>query len=150
MPTRRRAALVVDGHEIEGIVDDLSSSGMRMAVPAAAVRALDLQGGLVTVRTIPFPGSPARDFQLEVRSTRVQGQNVLIGLQFAPRSQEEREHAFLLFYGNADEWRRFLAARRKHVGVVKGIFLFLRLSLYYAVYSLRFVARTWGRRGTIR
>lgn len=38
--------------------------------------------------------------------------------------------------------------RRKHVGVVKGIFLFLRLSLYYAVYSLRFVARTWGRRGT--
>ncbi|MGB0696627.1 MAG: UDP-forming cellulose synthase catalytic subunit [Rhodospirillaceae bacterium] len=147
MPTWRKSRMVVDGVEIEGAIDDLSSSGMRMTVPASLVRSMTLVGKKIEVLVEPFPGASENSFQMDVRSARPLGANMLIGLAFAPRSQEEREHAFLLFYGDSRQWKAFLGSRRHHMGLLRGMFLFFKLSGYYSVYSLKFVWRIWARSG---
>jgi cellulose synthase (UDP-forming) len=144
MPVRRRGHLLRDdGEVVKGVIDDLSSNGCRLRVPAHQVRGMDFQNRTIRIESDPLGLDKWVPFTMHVRSVIAEGKQYILGLEFLPQSQEEREDALLMFYGRSQDWEQFLSSRRKTPGLLLGTVWFAWIALRYSALAMTFLVRHW-------
>jgi cellulose synthase (UDP-forming) len=134
---RRNPRLVVkrcgqvrfDFYTADASIENVSVGGCGIRVAAAGfverpARTATSRGRL----TIDSVGGDAGTQALDVVWTRTErdGDSIIIGLKFAVRSPPDYLVLADLMYGDAGALAKFLAKRRKHMGILRGSAVFLR------------------------
>jgi cellulose synthase (UDP-forming) len=126
---KRRGQVCFDFYTADASIENVSVGGCAIRVAAAgfverAARTATSRGRL----TIDGVGGDAGAQALDVVWSRTErdGNSVIIGLKFAVRSPADYLVLADLMYGDAGALAKFLAKRRKHMGILRGSAVFLR------------------------
>ncbi len=128
----RRGRVSFEGYAADVAIENVSAGGCAIRLPVAAFfESPFLVGkscGRLTVFGADGRGEP---HTLDVTVMRAErgGEGVVLGLKFEIGSATDYLALADLIYGDARALARFLAARRKHMGIVRGSFVFMRWSL---------------------
>jgi cellulose synthase (UDP-forming) len=128
----RRGRVTFDDCAMDAAIENVSAGGCAIRLPAArfldsAVLVGKSRGRLTAGRT----DGHGETGTLDVFVTRVErsGDTVLVGLKFEIRAAADYLVLADLIYGDAEALAKFLATRRKHMGILRGTFVFVRWSV---------------------
>jgi cellulose synthase (UDP-forming) len=124
---KRRGQVCFDLHTADVSIENVSVGGCAIRVAAAGFmeRPAATSRGRLTIDGV---GDDAGTQALDVVWARTErdGDSVVIGLKFAVRSPADYLVLADLMYGDAGALAKFLAKRRKHMGILRGSAVFLR------------------------
>jgi cellulose synthase (UDP-forming) len=130
---KRRGQVCFDFYTADVSIENVSVGGCAIRVAAAGfverpARTATSRGRL----TIDGVGGDAGTQALDVVWARTErdGDSVIIGLKFAVRSPADYLVLADLMYGDAGALAKFLAKRRKHMGILRGSAVFLRWGVW--------------------
>jgi cellulose synthase (UDP-forming) len=126
---KRGGQVCFDFYTADASIENVSVGGC--AIRVAAARFVERPARTATSwgrLTIDGVGGDAGTQALDVVWTRTErdGDSVIIGLKFAVRSPADYLVLADLMYGDAGALAKFLAKRRKHMGILRGSAAFLR------------------------
>jgi cellulose synthase (UDP-forming) len=149
----RRGRISFDGYSADAAIENVSAGGCAIRVPAAAVIGNALHGGKARGRlTIRRADGGVEMQTLDVVRMRVErdGNTLIIGLKFDALTPSVYPVLADLMYGDAQALAKFLAGRRKHMGIVRGTLVFLRWSACEPVRAFYCLFARWHRSGVAR
>lgn len=136
----RRCELLIDGVEVPAAIEDVSMGGLRVRaeVPPDA----DIHVDMHAVIRLPPPDTCISDtLPLLVRNVVREEGMVVIGAKFNARSAAHYQLIADLIFANADEWKRFQAARRRSPGVLRGTIMFLMMASFQTLRGLAYITQ---------
>lgn len=137
--TITRPCEVVFGDEVMAArIDDVSIAGARILVPATALGRIKPNDTII-LRFQPMTPQDRAELPLAVRLVSPEQGGAALGAAFSV--METRQYALVadLVFANSDEWVRFQASRRKNMGIVRGVALFLGTAAYQTVRGLSYL-----------
>jgi cellulose synthase (UDP-forming) len=131
-----------DGHVADAAIENVSAGGCAIRVGASAFIEDSLHFGKPGGRLAVLRADGQGYMQtIAVVPTRVErdGETVIIGLRFDEPATADYLVLADLMYGEAEALAKFLAARRKHMGLLRGIMVFLGWSLCEPFRAFRYL-----------
>jgi cellulose synthase (UDP-forming) len=128
----RRGKVSFEDYTAEVEIVNVSAGGCAIRVPGAAFFANYLLIGQSRGRlTIDSVGGRGESRTLEVTVVRAETRegSAAVGLKYEIRTAADYLALADLMYGDADALAKFLTARRRHMGIVRGTLVFLRWSI---------------------
>jgi cellulose synthase (UDP-forming) len=126
----RRGRISFGDLAADAAIENVSAGGCAIRVPAAGFGSI-LHGGITRGRLTIRRADGGGEMQtLDVIRRRVEpdGDTLVIGLQFDALTPSVYLVLADLIYGDAQALATFLAGRRKHMGIIRGTFVFLSWS----------------------
>jgi cellulose synthase (UDP-forming) len=128
----RRGKVRFEDYTAEVEIVNVSAGGCAIRVPGAAFFGSSLPVGKSRGRlTIDSVGGRGESRALEVTVVRAESRDnsSAVGLKFEIRTAADYLALADLMYGDADALAKFLTARRRHMGIVRGTLVFLRWAI---------------------
>ena len=128
----RRGKVSFEDYAVEVEIVNVSAGGCAIRVPGAAFFGSSLLVGKSRGRlTIEGVGGRDESRALEVTIVRAEScdNSAVVGLKFEIRTAADYLALADLMYGDADALAKFLIARRRHMGIVRGTLVFLRWAI---------------------
>jgi cellulose synthase (UDP-forming) len=132
LAVQRRGRVSFDDYTAEVAIENVSAGGCAIRVPGAAFFGSLLLVGKSRGRlTIDSVGGRGECHTLEATIVRAESHDnsAAVGLKFEIRTAADYLALADLMYGDADALAKFLTARRRHKGIVRGTLVFLRWSI---------------------
>jgi hypothetical protein len=130
LAVERRGSISFDGVTARVAIENVSAGGCAVRVAASQSVERALQSSRCQVQ-LTIEGVAGERQRLEVSHARVErdGDALVIGLKFDVVTAVDYFVLADLMYGDADALTAFLKKRRKHMGILRGTFVFLRWSV---------------------
>ncbi len=139
----RRCDFVHDQDNMPGTIEDVSIGGARIRIVDQAVDRMKL-GDAAAVRFTPASDIGSDTLPLTVRSFVGDGNTVIVGCLFNPTDVRHYRLIADLIFANSKQWSDFQQARRVNIGIIRGTFWFLRLSIYQSIRGMGYLMRRLG------
>jgi cellulose synthase (UDP-forming) len=146
----RRGRVTFDDYTAEVEIENVSAGGCAIRVPGAAFFGSYLlvgkSRGQLTIDSVSGRGE-SRTLEVTVVRAESRENTAAVGLKYEIRTAADYLALADLMYGDAEALAKFLTARRRNMGIVRGTLVFLRWSItepFRAFYYL-----FTGRRATI-
>ena len=142
----RRGRVSFEDYAAEVEIVNVSAGGCAIRVPGAAFFGSSVLVGTSRGRlTIEGVGGRGESRALEVTMVRAENRmgSAIVGLKYEIRTAADYLALADLMYGDADALAKFLTARRRHMGIVRGTLVFLRWAVtepfraYYYLFTGR-------------
>jgi cellulose synthase (UDP-forming) len=132
LAVQRRGRVSFDDYTAEVAIENVSAGGCAIRVPGAAFfGSLLLVGksrGRLTIDSVGGRGE-CRTLEATIVRAESRDNSAAVGLKFEIRTAADYLALADLMYGDADALAKFLTARRRHKGIVRGTLVFLRWSI---------------------
>ncbi|MBV9970140.1 MAG: glycosyltransferase, partial [Xanthobacteraceae bacterium] len=132
LAVERRGRVSFEDYSAEVEIVNVSAGGCAIRVPGPAFFAscvlLGKSRGKLTIDSVGAGGSP-RGLEVTVMRAQSDDNSADVGLKFEIRTASDYLALADLMYGDAGALAKFLTARRRHMGIVRGTLVFLRWSI---------------------
>ncbi|WP_366654774.1 UDP-forming cellulose synthase catalytic subunit [Fodinicurvata sp. EGI_FJ10296] len=151
VPVNRAAtiALFEDGDQrmIDADIQDASMGGVKISIDQGALEGDPIKPGTQAVLYLEDNGDD-RPLSIPIRllQGRAEGGRQVFGANFMATATDSKANIIRLTYGDSRRWAKMLADRQTSPGVLKGIGMFVRLSLRYSVLGTKFIFTHWNKR----
>ena len=128
----RRGRVSFEGYTAEVAIENVSAGGCAIRVPGAAffgsMLLVGKSRGRLMIDSVDGRGE-SRALEVTVVRAENRDDSAVVGLKYEIRTAADYLALADLMYGDADALAKFLTARRRHMGIVRGTLVFLRWSI---------------------
>lgn len=136
IPHAQSVVVDLSGHRVQARIEDVSATGVQLILDAGE----SIYGHMNSPRAVMHAVLPGEDssseIPLHIHHAVIEDETVVLGVAFAPNSQEEREHVVRLCYGCSQHWSAFQTSRQGRRTILGGFLFLLSLSIIHGMTSL--------------
>jgi len=125
---------------MQATIEDVSVHGMRVRLFADKTISLKVNDPAMLRFKTYFDGE-LHTLPLTIRNTRIDGEALEVGVQYAPDVPFHHRLVADLIFANSDQWTQFQLSRRGNPGLLRGSLWFLGLAIYQTCRGLVYLCR---------
>lgn len=151
VPVNKPATVAIFDGGVQRMIDvsiqDASLGGVKISFDQGVLEGQSINPGAEAVLYLEDNGDE-RSLSIPIRllQARSEGGRQVVGAHFMAAATDNKANIIRLTYGDYRRWSTMLEGRQEAPGVLKGLALFVRLSLRYAVQGTRFIFKHWNKR----